>query len=261
MIKLEHIIKDFKTDNGINHVLKDISITINDGDFISVIGSNGSGKSTLLNTIAGSFLPTSGKISFGDDDVTSLKEHKRAKYIGRVFQDPNVGTIGNISIEENLALAIKRGDKRSLKWALKKEYIPLYQEKLAPLNLNLENRLGEKVKSLSGGQRQAVTLLMATLKKPEILLLDEHTAALDPKTSKKIMKLTEDLIAENHLTAIMITHNMKDALKYGNRLVMISNGKIIFDCLKDEKDKLTVEDLYSKFDLAEKDTSLDSAIE
>jgi len=253
MIKLENISKSFKTDSGMHTVLKDINLTINDGDFITVIGSNGSGKSTLLNTIAGTFKPDKGRIYFDNIDATNLKEHQRAKFIGRVFQDPNLGTIGNISIEENLALSLKRGEKRTLRWALKKEYLKIYQEKLAPLDLNLENRMTEKISSLSGGQRQATTLLMATLKKPNILLLDEHTAALDPKTSKKIMNLTKSLIEENNLTAIMITHNMKDALKYGNRLLMISNGKIFFDCLKEEKEKLTVDDLYSKFDEVEKE--------
>lgn len=248
MIKLEHINKEFKTDNGPHKVLKDINLTINDGDFISVIGSNGSGKSTLLNVISGFLLPTSGKIFLDDQDITKLKEHKKAKYIGRVFQDVTLGTIGDISIEENLALAFKRGEKRTLRWALKKENLSLYQEKLAPLGLDLETRLKEQIKSLSGGQRQAVTLLMATLKKPEILLLDEHTAALDPKTSKKIMHLTEDLIKENNLTAVMITHNMKDALKYGNRLIMIQDGRIIFDVSGEEKNQLTIDDLYSKFE-------------
>lgn len=248
MIKLVNINKEFKTDNGPHKVLKDINLEINDKDFISVIGSNGSGKSTLLNVIAGFYLPTSGKIFLNDLDITKLKEYKKARYIGRVFQDVTLGTIGDISIEENLALAFKRGEKRSLKWALKKENLKLYQEKLAPLGLDLESRLKEKISSLSGGQRQAVTLLMATLKKPEILLLDEHTAALDPKTSKKIMKLTEDLIRENNLTAIMITHNMKDALKYGNRLIMIQDGRIILDVSGSEKEKLTIEDLYSKFE-------------
>lgn len=254
MIRLEHIFKDFETNSPshpINHVLKDLNITINDGDFVSVIGSNGSGKSTLLNTIAGSFKPTSGQIFFNDVNVTNLKEHQRAKYIGRVFQDPTLGTIGDISIQENLALAYKRGERRTLSWALKKELNALYMEKLKPLNLGLEGRLNDRISSLSGGQRQAVTLLMATLKKPDILLLDEHTAALDPKTSKKILALTEQVINENSLTALMITHNMRDAIRYGNRLIMISEGRIIADFGKDEKAKLTVDDLYARFDAAE----------
>ncbi len=254
MIRLEHVYKNFETNNPskpINYVLKDINLTINDGDFISVIGSNGSGKSTLLNTIAGSFRPSSGEIFFNEHNVTNLKEHQRAKYIGRVFQDPNMGTIGDISIQENLALSLKRGDKRTLKWALKKEYDSIYKEKLAPLKLGLENRLGDKISSLSGGQRQAVTLLMATLKRPDILLLDEHTAALDPKTSRKILDLTEKVIYDNKLTALMITHNMRDAIHYGNRLIMISEGRIIADFTNEEKQKLTVDDLYAKFDEAE----------
>jgi putative ABC transport system ATP-binding protein len=259
MIKLVHIVKDFATTNPqepVNHVLKNINLTINDGDFITVIGSNGSGKSTLLNTIAGSFRPTSGQVFFGEKDVTNLKDYQRAPYIGRVFQDPNVGTIGDISIQENLAIARQRGDKRTLRWALKKEYDEEYKKALKPLKLGLENRLGDKISSLSGGQRQAVTLLMAVLKKPQLLLLDEHTAALDPKTSAQIMLLTEELIKENNLTSMMITHNMRDAIKYGNRLIMISNGRIIADIGNEEKSKLTVDDLYKKFDEAEGSASL-----
>lgn len=248
MIKLEHIYKDFKSSNGTLSVLKDINLTINDEDFITVIGSNGSGKSTLLNVIAGSLLPTKGSIFLDDKNITKLKEHKRAKYISRVFQDVTLGTIGDISIEENLALAFKRDEKRTLKWALKKENLSFYEDKLKAVDLALETRLKAKINTLSGGQRQAVTLLMATLKKPEVLLLDEHTAALDPKTSKKIMKITEDIIKENKLSAVMITHNMKDALRFGNRLIMISGGRIILDASKEEKEKLTVEDLYNKFE-------------
>jgi putative ABC transport system ATP-binding protein len=261
MIRLEHVVKDYETTSTtqpINHVLKDINLTISDQDFITVIGSNGSGKSTLLNTIAGSTHVTSGKIFFDDVDVTPLKGFQRAQWIGRVFQDPNVGTIGDISIEENLALALKRGEKRTLRWALKKSYAKMYQEKLAPLNLGLENRLGDKISSLSGGQRQAVTLLMAVLKKPKLLLLDEHTAALDPKTSKKILTLTDTLVKENQLTALMITHNMRDAINYGNRLIMISEGRIIADFRDGEKEKLTVDDLYRKFDEAEAETMEDA---
>lgn len=259
MIRLEHISKDFETNNPsqpINHVLKNISLTINDGDFVTLIGSNGSGKSTLLNTIAGSLKPTFGRIYFDNKDVTNLKEHERAKLIGRVFQDPNIGTIGDISIQENLALALKRGENRTLKWALKKEYDVTYKKYLAPLKLGLENRLSDKISSLSGGQRQSVTLLMAILKRPQLLLLDEHTAALDPTTSKKIMGLTEQLIKEFNLTALMITHNMRDAIKYGNRLIMISSGRIIADIPQEEKEKLTVEDLYARFDKAENDLSM-----
>lgn len=261
MIKIKNLCKNFESNNPalpVNKVLKNINLTINDGDFITVIGSNGSGKSTLLNTISGSYNPTSGEIFFDDVNVTSLKEYKRSKFVGRVFQDPNVGTIGDISIEENLALAFKRGERRGLSWALKDEYKAIYNKHLSPLNLGIENRLNEKISTLSGGQRQSITLLMAILKKPKLLLLDEHTAALDPKTSKKIMKLTEDLISENKLTTLMITHNMRDALKYGNRLIMLSNGKIIADFSKEEKAKLNIEDLYDRFDEAEKDTSLAS---
>jgi putative ABC transport system ATP-binding protein len=262
MIKLEHIYKDFETNNTsnpINHVLKDLNLVIKDGEFVTLIGSNGSGKSTLLNTIAGSFPPTSGSIYFGKEDVTNLSESKRASYIGRVFQDPTLGTIGDISIEENLAIAYKRGERRHLVWAFKKELRDLYIAKLKPLDLGLEGRLNDRMSSLSGGQRQAVTLLMATLKRPEILLLDEHTAALDPATSKKILTLTQSLIEENHLTALMITHNMKDAIKYGNRLIMLSNGKVIADIAGKKKESLTTDELYAKFEKAEskeKDDSL-----
>jgi len=249
MIELKNIDKDFITgDKEINHVLKNLSLTINDGDFITLIGSNGSGKSTLLNTIAGSLKPTRGEVIFDDIDVTKLKDYQRAGLIGRVFQDPNFGTIGDISIEENLAIALRRGEKRTLRWALKKENLKRYQEHLSSLNLGLEGRMKEKMSSLSGGQRQAVTLLMATLKKPKLLLLDEHTAALDPKTSIKILQLTDTLIKENSLTALMITHNLKDALKYGNRLIMLQEGRIIADFSKEEKEHLSVEDLYKKFD-------------
>lgn len=252
MIELVNVNKDFEASNHeINHVLKNLNLKINDGDFITLIGSNGSGKSTLLNTIAGSFPVTSGKVLFDGEDVTNLKDYQRASLIGRVFQDPSTGTIGDISIEENLAIALKRGEKGTLRWALKKEYLATYKKYLAPLNLGLEDRLGDKISSLSGGQRQAVTLLMATLKKPKLLLLDEHTAALDPKTSKKILELTKSLIEDNHLTALMITHNMKDAIKYGNRLLMLSEGRIIADISGADKTKLTSDDLYKKFDEAE----------
>lgn len=254
MIELKNVYKDFATQSTttpIKHVLKNINLKINDGDFIMIIGSNGSGKSTLLNTIAGHFRPTSGEILFNNVDVTHLHENKRAKYIGRVFQDPTLGTISDISIEENLALARKRGKKRTLSWALKKDYIKEYEEILKPLNLGIEKNLHEPVSSLSGGQRQALTLIMATLQKPDILLLDEHTASLDPKTSKIILKLTDEIVKKDNLTTLMITHNMKDALKFGNRLIMISDGKIIFDACEEEKSKLTVEDLYKKFEEAE----------
>lgn len=256
MIKLVHIYKDFETSNAsnpINHVLKNINLTIKDGEFVTLIGSNGAGKSTLLNTIAGSIKPTKGAIFFNDEDVTKLKEEQRARYIGRVFQDPTLGSIGDISLEENLAIAYKRGEKRHLTWAFKKELRDLYIAKLKPLGLGLENRLNDRMSSLSGGQRQAITLLMATLKKPEVLLLDEHTAALDPATSKIILALTNSLIEENHLTALMITHNMKDAIKYGSRLIMLSDGKVIADIKGEEKVKLSTDDLYAKFDQAEEE--------
>ena len=259
MIKLVNLCKNFTSVNPalpVNKVLKSINLTIHDGDFITVIGSNGSGKSTLLNTISGQYQPTAGQIFFDQEDVTKLKEFKRAKFIGRVFQDPNLGTIGDISIEENLALAFKRGEKRGLSWALKENYKDIYMKHLAPLNLGIEKRLSEKIGSLSGGQRQSITLLMAILKKPKLILLDEHTAALDPKTSKKIMGLTDKLVKENKLTTMMITHNMRDALAYGNRLIMLSNGRIIADFSAEKKSHLTIADLYDKFDQIENDTAI-----
>ncbi|MFA6829489.1 MAG: ATP-binding cassette domain-containing protein [Bacilli bacterium] len=255
MIELKHLDKNFITSNPsqpVNYVLKDINLKINDNDFVTVIGTNGSGKSTLLNTIAGSLAPTNGDVLFDGLEVTNLKEYQRAKWIGRVFQDPNVGTIGEISIIENMALAMQRGEKRGLKWALNTSLLKECRERLAALNLGLEKRMNDKMSSLSGGQRQSITLLMATMTKPKLLLLDEHTAALDPKTSKNILALTQNLIEEKKLTAMMITHNMRDAINYGNRLIMISEGRIIADIGQDEKKNLKIEDLYARFDEAEK---------
>ena len=228
--------------------LTDLNLKVSEGDFITVIGGNGAGKSTMLNIIAGVFLPEEGDIVIDGVNVTRLAEHKRASMIGRVFQDPMIGTAANMNIEENLALANRRGKKRGLGWGVKKGERDLFREKLKMLDLNLEDRMTTKVGLLSGGQRQALTLLMATLIKPKVLLLDEHTAALDPKTASKVLSLTEEITSEQNITTIMITHNMKDAIRYGNRLIMMNNGSIIYDVKGEEKKNLTVKDLLLKFE-------------
>ena len=249
MLKLDNIHKTFNP-GTINEkiALNGVNLTLNEGDFVTVIGGNGAGKSTTLNAIAGVWPIDSGKIYIGGDDVTKLSEHKRAKYLGRVFQDPMTGTATTMSIEENMAIAARRGEKRGLSWGITHQERDTYREMLKTLDLGLEDRLTSKVGLLSGGQRQALTLLMATLKKPKLLLLDEHTAALDPKTAAKVLALSDKIIAENHLTAMMVTHNMKDAIIHGNRLIMMNDGKIIFDISGEEKKKLTVEDLLLKFE-------------
>lgn len=254
MLTIKNIYKEFNLTGNIEDrrvALNDVSLTIKEGDFVTIIGGNGSGKSTLMNIISGVFPPDRGTILINGQDVGKLKEHQRAKYLGRVFQDPNAGTAPNMSIEENLELAIRRDKTKTLKWGFKKEHRELFKEKLSILNLGLENRLSQKVGLLSGGQRQALTLLMASLQKPKVLLLDEHTAALDPKTSKTVLALTKKIVSENNLTAMMITHNMKDALKYGNRLIMLHNGTILYDVSGVEKKKLTVEQLLNMFDEAD----------
>ncbi len=230
--------------------LNGISFTINDGDFITVIGSNGAGKSTLLNALAGSFPVDEGSIKIDGEEVSALPDYKRAAYIGRVFQDPMTGTAASMQIEENLALAKRRGQKRGIKVGITSAEREEYHELLKELDLGLEDRLLAKVGLLSGGQRQALTLLMATLVKPKILLLDEHTAALDPKTADKVLSTTEKIVKRDNLTTFMVTHNMKDALKYGNRLIMMCDGKIIFDVEGEEKKKLEVKDLLEKFNMA-----------
>lgn len=229
--------------------LNGVDLVLEEGDFVTVIGGNGAGKSTMLNMVAGVYPVDCGTITIDGDDVTKLPEHKRAKYIGRVFQDPMTGTAADMQIIENLALAARRGKFRGLKPGVRSKEKAGYQDMLARLDLGLEDRLTSKVGLLSGGQRQAVTLLMATLKKPKLLLLDEHTAALDPKTAKKVLDLTEQIVSENNLTTIMITHNMKDAIAIGNRLIMMNDGKIIYDVKGEEKKALTVADLLAKFKL------------
>ncbi len=225
-----------------------VDLTLKDGDFVTVIGGNGAGKSTMLNVIAGVFPVDDGKIILDGKDVTGLREFKRAAYMSRVFQDPLSGTAANMNIEENLALASRRGKKRGLKWGMSKTELEEYKRLLAGLELGLETRTGQKVGTLSGGQRQALTLLMASLASPKLLLLDEHTAALDPKTAKKVLSLTDEIISKEKLTAIMITHNMNDAIAHGNRLVMMNAGKVIYDVEGEEKKRLTISDLLDKFE-------------
>ncbi len=227
--------------------LRGVSLHLDEGDFVTVIGGNGAGKSTLLNTVAGTYFPDEGSITIGGVDVTRLPEHKRAKYIGRVFQDPMTGTAATMQIEENLALAKRRGSRRTLRRGITRAEREEYRELLKILDLGLEDRLTAKVGLLSGGQRQALTLLMASLVKPKLLLLDEHTAALDPKTAAKVLEATEKIVQRDHLTTLMITHNMRDAIDHGNRLIMMYEGQIALDISGEEKKKLTVEDLLAKF--------------
>lgn len=228
--------------------LDGVDLKLNEGDFVTIIGGNGAGKSTMLNAIAGVWPIDQGSIIIGDKDVTSLSEHKRAKFLGRVFQDPMTGTAATMSIDENMAIAARRGKARTLKWGVTKAEKERYKKKLQTLDLGLEDRLTTKMGLLSGGQRQAVTLLMASLQKPELLLLDEHTAALDPKTAAKVLALSDKIIEENNLTALMVTHNMKDAIAHGNRLIMMHEGKIIYDVRGEEKKNLKVSDLLAKFE-------------
>ena len=251
MLKLFNVSKTFNRGTITEKIaLKNINLEIEDGDFITVIGGNGAGKSTLLNLIAGIHFTDTGSLFLDGMDLTGMPEYARAKYLGRVFQDPMMGTAANMQIEENLALAMRRGKRRTLSWGVQPAERALYREKLALLGLGLENRMTSKVGLLSGGQRQALTLLMATLQKPKLLLLDEHTAALDPKTAKKVLDLTETFVTDGGLTTFMVTHNMKDAIRCGNRLIMMSEGCIIYDVRGDEKKNLRVEDLLKRFDAA-----------
>ncbi len=251
MLELKNIYKTFNA-GTVNEkmALRGLNLTLEDGDFVTVIGGNGAGKSTMLNAIAGVWPVDQGQILIGDADVTKLPEYKRAKYLGRVFQDPMTGTAATMEIQENLALALRRGDSRTLKAGITKKEHAKYREMLATLGLGLEDRMTSKVGLLSGGQRQALTLLMATLKKPKLLLLDEHTAALDPKTAAKVLQTTDMIVNRDNLTTLMITHNMKDATAHGNRLIMMMDGNIILDIRGEEKKKLTVADLLHKFEEA-----------
>lgn len=249
MLRIEDVYKTFNA-GTINEkkALCGVNLTLEEGEFVTVIGGNGAGKSTTLNAVAGVWPVDSGRIYIGGDDVTRLSEYKRAKYLGRVFQDPMTGTATTMSIEENMAIAARRGKTRRLTWGITKAERDTYREMLKTLNLGLEDRLTSKVGLLSGGQRQAITLLMASIQKPKLLLLDEHTAALDPKTVAKVLEISDKIIAENHLTAMMVTHNMRDAIAHGNRLIMMHEGKVILNIAGEEKKKLTVEDLLHQFE-------------
>ena len=249
MLEIKNIYKTFnKGTVNEKRALNGINLVLNNGDFCTVIGGNGAGKSTMLNAIAGVWPVDSGAIMIDGVDVSALPEHKRAPYLGRVFQDPMTGTVADMEIVENLAIAARRGKKRGLSWGVKKGEKEKYQKLLAEFDLGLENRMTTKVGLLSGGQRQAITLLMATIQKPKLLLLDEHTAALDPKTAAKVLELSDKIISENRLTALMVTHNMKDAITHGNRLIMLNDGKVILDISGEEKKNLTVDMLMKKFE-------------
>jgi len=251
MLSINHISKTFNRGLITEKIaLTDVDLHLNPGDFVTVIGGNGAGKSTTLNAVAGVFSVDSGSIQIDGTDVTHLPEHKRAQYLGRVFQDPMTGTAATMNIEENMALAKRRGQRRGLKWGISNMERDMYREQLQMLGLGLENRLSSKVGLLSGGQRQALTLLMATLRSPKLLLLDEHTAALDPKTAAKVLELTEKIISAQKLTAMMVTHNMRDAIAVGNRLIMMHEGRVVVDVSGEAKKKLTREDVMGLFEKA-----------
>ena len=249
MLEIRNINKTFNP-GTINEkkALIDVSITLNDGDFCTVIGGNGAGKSTIMNAVAGVWPLDSGMILVDGVDVSGLSEYQRAPFFGRVFQDPMTGTAGDMQIDENMALAARRGQRRTLRWGVTKKEREQFQEYLKDLDLGLEDRLTAKVGLLSGGQRQALTLIMATMKKPKVLLLDEHTAALDPKTASKVLAATDKVVSEHNLTTLMVTHNMRDAINHGNRLIMMNEGRVAFDISGEKKKKLTVEDLLHKFE-------------
>lgn len=249
MLRVENVWKTFNA-GTVNEktALSGLNLHLNEGDFVTVIGGNGAGKSTMLNAVAGVWPVDEGKIFVDNVDVTKLPEHKRAAYLGRVFQDPMTGTAAGMQIEENMALAARRGATRFLRPGITQKEREYYKERLSALGLGLEDRLTSKVGLLSGGQRQALTLLMATLKKPRLLLLDEHTAALDPKTAAKVLDATDRIVGEDNLTTLMITHNMKDAIAHGNRLIMMYEGHVIYDVAGEEKKKLKVSDLLAKFE-------------
>ena len=257
MLKIENGVKIFNLTGHAEDeriAMDHLNLEIEEGEWVTIIGGNGSGKSTLMNVVSGVHQLEEGHVFIDDVDVTKLPEFKRAKYLVRVFQDPNMGTAGMISIEENMSIASRRMHKNTLKWGFRKEERERYREMIASLNLGLEDRLLQKVGLLSGGQRQAVTLLMATLQNPKILLLDEHTAALDPKTARIVLEITEKIVTENKITTLMITHNMRDAIKYGDRLIMMYGGKIIYDVKGEAKKNLTVDFLLNKFEEMDKIT-------
>lgn len=254
MLKIKNVSKTFNP-GTVNEkkALNNINLEVHDGDFITIIGGNGAGKSTLMNMIAGVYPIDCGYIYLADKNISLLKEHQRAQMVGRVFQDPMLGTASDMAIQENLAMANRRGMKRGLRWGITKEEKEFFYKTLQRLGLGLEDRMTVKVGLLSGGQRQALTLLMATLKKPKLLLLDEHTAALDPRTAHKVLKITEEIVDEQKLTALMVTHNMQDAINIGNRLIMMHEGRVIYDVKGEEKKRLKVEDLLKKFEEASGD--------
>ena len=248
MLELKNLYKTFNAGTvNEKRAIDGLDLTLEDGDFVTIIGGNGAGKSTTLNLIAGVFPADQGNIILDGVDITRLPEHKRAKYLGRVFQDPMMGTAATMGIEEDLALANRRGQRRTLRPGITAQEREKFRKQLAALGLGLEDRMTSKVGLLSGGQRQALTLLMATLKKPRLLLLDEHTAALDPKTADKVLQITEEIVARDKLTTLMVTHNMKHAIQYGNRLIMMDAGKVVVDIRGEEKKNLTVRDLLEKF--------------
>lgn len=254
MLEIKNISKTFnKGTINEKRALNGVNLNLAPGDFVTIIGGNGAGKSTTLNAIAGAWYVDEGQIIVDGVDITRLPEHKRAVYLGRVFQDPMTGTAATMSIEENMAIASRRGTHRGLRWGISKKEREEYKRQLGELNLGLEDRLSSKVGLLSGGQRQAITLLMAAARKPKLLLLDEHTAALDPKTASKVLEISDKIIAEHGLTAMMVTHNMKDAIAHGNRLIMMHEGRIIYDVSGEEKKKLHVSDLLAKFEEASGD--------
>ncbi|MDH6367415.1 MULTISPECIES: ABC transporter ATP-binding protein [unclassified Breznakia] len=261
MLKISKVSKTFNL-GTVNEkkAIDQIDLTLEEGDFVTVIGGNGAGKSTVLNLIAGVYPIDCGTIELAGENISLYPEYKRSRLIGRVFQDPMMGTAADMGIAENLAMANRRGKKRGLRWGITPNEKEILRKRLERFDLGLENRLDAKVGLLSGGQRQALTLLMATLQKPKILLLDEHTAALDPKTAKKVLTLTDEIIKEENLTAFMVTHNMKDAITYGNRLIMMNDGKIIFDIKGEEKKNLTVKDLLEKFEIATGEELNDDAV-
>ena len=261
MLELKNIYKTFNPGTvNEKRALQGLNLSLADGDFVTVIGGNGAGKSTMLNIISGAYTVDEGSISIGGVDVTRLPEYKRAPYIGRVFQDPMMGTAATMQIEEILALADRRGPRRGLRTGISRAEREQYRELLKILDLGLEDRLTSKVGLLSGGQRQALTLLMATLKKPQLLLLDEHTAALDPKTAAKVLSATEQIVRRDNLTTLMITHNMRDAIAHGNRLVMLYDGRVVVDVRGEEKRRLTVEDLLEKFNQASGSSEADDKL-
>lgn len=248
MLEIRDIRKTFHPGTVNEKIALDgVSLTLETGQFVTVIGGNGAGKSTMLNAVAGTLPIDSGSIILDGVDITHMPEYRRAKYLGRVFQDPMMGTAGDMWIEENLALAAMRGKRRGFRWGVKKEDREFFRQQLATLELGLEDRLTVKTRLLSGGQRQALTLLMAAMEKPKLLLLDEHTAALDPRTAAKVLEISDRIVAENHLTTLMVTHNMRDAIAHGDRLIMMDGGRIVLDISGEEKKKLTVQDLLQRF--------------